>query len=47
MVHLENIAQFLSKIEIAKSDQDKIWFEPYYFSKVSIKYALFYYLKYF
>ena len=30
MVHLENIDQFLSKTQIAKSDQDKMWFEPYY-----------------
>ena len=36
MVHLENIDQFLSKTQIAKSDQDKMWFEPYYPFKVSI-----------
>ena len=29
IVHLENINQFLSKAQIANSDQDQIWFEPY------------------
>ena len=36
MVHLENNDQFLSKAQIAKSDQDKMWFKPYYPLKVSI-----------
>ena len=36
MVHLENIAQFLSKTQIAKSDQNKIRLEPYYPSKAQI-----------
>ena len=36
MVHLGNIDQFLSKTQTAKSDQDKIWFEPYYSFKLSM-----------
>ena len=29
IVHLESIDQFLSKVHIGSSDQDKIQFEPY------------------
>ena len=33
IVHLENINQFLSKAQIANSDQDQIWFEPLFFQR--------------